>query len=87
MRLGATADFKSPYEQVRAAILVEYAPVAIGDRTYVCPVKGVAFSKMPTFQELTKSEITPPSLWTELNDVAFSQYHLFYTRSRILEDK
>jgi hypothetical protein len=57
MRLSAKADFKAPCEQARAAILVEYALDAIGDRRYVCPVKGVAFSKMPAFQEQTKSEI------------------------------
>jgi hypothetical protein len=88
MRLSVTPDFKVPYEQVRAAILVEYAPVAIGDRTYVCPVKGVALSKMPAFQEQTNSEISKvPLLRAELNEVAFTHYHVFHTQMRILEEK
>jgi hypothetical protein len=87
MRLSATSDFEAPYEQARAAILVEYAPVVIGDRTYVCPVKGVALSRMPVFQAQTKSEIAKvPLLRAELNEVAFTHYHLFHTQMRILED-
>jgi hypothetical protein len=60
----------------------------MADRIYVCPVKGVGLSRMPTIQVQTKSEITNvPLLWTELNDVAFTQYHLFHTQVRILERK
>jgi hypothetical protein len=87
MRLSAISDLKAPFEQTLAAILVEYAPIAIGDRTYVCPGKGVALSKMPTLQEATNAEIKMPPIRTELNDVAFTQYHLFYTHIRILEGK
>lgn len=88
MRLSAISNFKAPFEQALAAILVEYAPVAIGDRTHVCPVKGVALSKMPTLQGETKSETAKvPPLRTELNEVAFIHYHLFHTQMRILEDR
>lgn len=88
MRLSAISNFKAPFEQALAAILVEYAPVAIGDRTHVCPVKGVALSKMPALQGQTESTIAKvPPLRTELNDVAFTHYHLFETQMRILEDK
>jgi hypothetical protein len=48
----------------------------------------VALSKMPAFQGQTKSEIAKvPLLRAELNEVAFTHYHLFHTQTRILEDK
>jgi hypothetical protein len=51
---------------------VEYGPVVIGDKTYICPVKGVAVSG------------GWENLW--LNDVVFEQYHLFRSDVRILPD-
>ena len=88
IRLSVISNFKAPYEQALAAIVVEYAPVAIGDRTYVVPVKGVALSKMPVFQGQAKSQFARVLLLrAELNDVAFTHYHLFHTQMRILEDK
>jgi hypothetical protein len=84
----AISDFKAPYEHVRSAIPVECAPVVIGALTYVCPVKGVALSKMPALQGQTTSEIAKaPLLRAELNKMAFIHYHLFHTEARILEDK
>jgi len=71
----------------RGAILVEYAPVATGDRTYVCPVKGAALSKVSAFQGQTKSEIPKVPLRVELNEVAFTHYQVFLSQMRILEDK
>lgn len=53
-----------------ADILVEYGPIQLGDRTYICPVHSVAISQMGEVQ------------W--LNDVVFERYHLFRSQSRIL---
>jgi hypothetical protein len=50
--------------------MVEYAPVELGGKTYICPVKGVALS-----QQLTT---------ICLNDVAFDRYHLYHATARIL---
>jgi hypothetical protein len=81
LRITAIADLAPPWQHILAAILVEFAPVAIGDRTYICPVKGVALSKMPLFE--TDSPTTAP-LKTRLNDVAFTQYHRFRADVRIV---
>src|SRR5580698_1976460 len=43
LRLSEIAD-TNPVEP--ASIAVEYAPVTIGGRSYICPVRGVAFSKL-----------------------------------------
>ncbi len=53
-----------------ARIVVEYGPVEIGGKTYICPLKGIALSQG---LEL---------IW--LNVVHFQQYHLFRGSARIL---
>jgi hypothetical protein len=57
--LGMTAD-----------ILVEYGPVELGGKTYICPLKSIAI--LGGFELLS------------LNDVVFEQYHLYRADSRIL---
>lgn len=49
---------------------VEYGPVDLGDKVYICPLKGIAISQGPRF------------IW--LNDVVFEDYHLFRSNIRIL---
>lgn len=55
-----------------ADIDVEYGPVQLGGKTYICPVKSVALSQ----------DFLP--FW--LNDVAFDNYHVFRSSSRILTE-
>jgi hypothetical protein len=53
-----------------ADIVVEYGPVDLGGRKYICPLRGIALSE--------GSQLA----W--LNDVRFENYHLFRTDMRIL---
>jgi hypothetical protein len=85
LRLTVISDLAPPYQAAQAAILVEYAPVAIGARTYICPVKGVALSKMPVVTTDDNVFQNAP-LQTQLNDVAFRDFHLFRGDARILTD-
>ena len=88
LRLSEIADMTPPLEGLRAAIAVEYAPVAIGDRNCVCPVRGVAFSRIPApiAGAASRTQETPdPSQWaikTHLNDVAFTGYQVFRPDAR-----
>jgi VWFA-related protein len=45
LRLRIEADLKPDEPVSRAAILVEYGPIEIGARTYICPVRSLALSK------------------------------------------
>jgi hypothetical protein len=83
-RITEVADIESAVNGVECAIAVEYAPVEIGDRMYVCPLRSVALSKVPGYLDhgLAKGEATP--LQTHLNDVAFTEYHLFRAETRIV---
>jgi hypothetical protein len=76
---------KRPDPIVKANIVVEYGPVELGGRTYICPLKGIALSLASEARPLLggREEDFPP-LQTSLNDVAFEQYHLYRASSQVL---
>ena len=98
LRLTLQADLKPADKMVRSDILVEYGPVEIGDKIYICPVKSVSISDAPTlgpnafgFQRYRggallehDNQTAPMHLRTMLNDVVFEQYHLFHADARML---
>jgi hypothetical protein len=70
---------------VKANILVQYGPVELGGRTYICPLKGIALSLASEVQPLLGApEEDFPPLQTSLNDVVFEQYHLYRADSHVL---
>jgi hypothetical protein len=70
---------------LQSDIMVEYGPVAIGGKTYTCPVRSVSLAETGSmgvpgpFGESTSAPDTP-----HLNDVTFDNYHQFRSESRIL---
>ncbi len=86
MRLSAIADLANPQQIAAAATLVEYASVQIGDRPYVCPVHGVAYSRIPVQVAGQTAPNSAAMVQTQLNDVAFTQYHLFGSEAHIVAD-
>ena len=87
LRLTVEIDLKPGMPISRSAVMVEYAPVTIGGRAYVCPVHSVAISRQriewalhewgETFEVFGRYE-------TLLNDVTFTHYHLFRSGMKIL---
>ena len=97
LRLTLEADLKPADKIVRSDILVEYGPVEIGGKTYICPVKSVSISDAPAlpsnavdiqryFGRLLEhdNQTAPEHMRTSLNDVVFEQYHLFRADARML---
>ena len=83
LQLSRVADAGPPFAMLKAAIMVDYAPVKIGERDYICPVRGVAFSEIP----VPTAGMAPGSdlpIKTSLNDIAFTHYHEFGSEARIL---
>jgi len=83
LRLSRVADPAPPNAAMKAAIIVDYAPVKIGDQSYVCPARGVAFSMIP----VPSAGVSDPSalpMQTKLNDIEFTHYHQFGSEARIL---
>ncbi len=83
-RISVQADHLHSNAMTEASILVEYAPVLIGGSTYICPVRGVANSNQPISGSIGSSNGPSIQLLTFVNDVSFTQYHLFRSESRVL---
>ena len=98
LRLTLKADLKPADKMARSDILVEYGPVEIGGKTYICPVKSVSISDAPALGTNAfglqryrggallehDSHTAPMHLRAMLNDVVFEQYHLFHANARML---
>jgi VWFA-related protein len=83
LRLSEVADAASPHAAMQAAIVVYYAQVKIGNQSYICPVRGVAFSMIPVPSAAASDEASEP-IQVNLNDVAFTHYHEFGSEARIV---
>ncbi len=78
-RITMLANLEAGPSMAVANIAVEYGPVLIGDKTYNCPVHGVATSQDINVDSAGKA-------LAQLNDIAFTGYHLFRGDVRILPD-
>jgi hypothetical protein len=85
--LRVTVQAEQPLSSpiLQSDIMVEYGPVAIGAKTYTCPVRSVSIGETGSMGapgllgESTSAPDTPL-----LNDVTFENYHQFRSESRIL---
>ncbi len=99
-RLSQIADMTAPNRAMRAEIVVDYAPVTIAGRNYICPVSGVAYSLIPLNSaaarmaatnrrggpvQLTLDQSSGPAQ-IRLNDIAFTNYHEFRAEARIVSN-
>ncbi len=84
LRITVVADLVPPFEMVKISLLVEYGAFPIGGTTYICPVKGVALSKMPVGVGSGEPLNAASPAQTQLNVVAFTDYHLFRSDARIV---
>lgn len=81
LRLTLIAEMQPPWQTVQAAIVVEYGPVLLGGKPYICPLHSVDLAREPLAEE---AQSVAPTLRTSLNDVRFTSYHLFHAEARIL---
>jgi hypothetical protein len=85
LRLMLIADAKPTDRLTQANILVEYGPVVLDGKTYVCPVRSVALSVAAGVQYYSaQNQPAPRFLQTSLNDVVYERYHLFHADARIV---
>jgi hypothetical protein len=91
LRVTVIAELKLDNPITSADLAVDYGPVEIGGRTYICPVKSVAVSDVRmVLQQLNFSTgaVEGTSLGVSksyLNEVQFKDYHLFRAETRILD--
>ena len=87
LRLSVVAALNNDSPVTRADILVDYGPVVIGGKTYICPVKSVSVTTAQIVQLAPGGyplarQLQP--LKTMLNHVTFENYHVFRSESRVL---
>jgi hypothetical protein len=83
-RITVEASRLAADSTTESSILVEYGPVAIGGIAYICPVRAVALSKRPTLSANGSGVTASAPIQTCVNDVSFTQYHVFRSDARIL---
>ncbi len=84
LQITLDADLPSDAPMVASRLAVQYAPVEIGGKTYICPVRGTAVSVVHD-RELELLIGAGPERFVNL--VSFTNYHKFVSTSRILTDK
>ena len=86
MRLTLIADLKPGDPVINADLMVEYGPIELGGKAYICPVKSVALSLehiiYRTAISAAAAALGAPQL--RVNDELFKQYHLFRADAHIL---
>ena len=80
MRIALEADLKTGDPISRVTTVVEYGPVVIGERSFICPVRSLAISREnPT---LNGHPNDSPTLL--VNETSFTNYHRLGATVRIL---
>jgi hypothetical protein len=74
---------EDPDSALITGVVVEYAPVEIGGRVFICPVHSVGIYST---REPTGEAAAPNQYHRFINDVTFTQYHVFGSESRIIPD-
>ena len=87
LRLVYRSDPKSTTPMTRSDIMIEYGPVEIGGKTYVCPLRSVSIMRSRSVRIVSEWDEAFRG-WgpyeTMLNDVSFDGYHMFRSESRML---
>jgi VWFA-related protein len=89
-RITVIADLGPGDPLVTASIAVQYGPIDIGGKTYICPIRSEAIAQRRLTQKrggaIPSTAISQGPIWTRLNEVSFTQYHIYRGQSRILTD-
>jgi hypothetical protein len=93
LRVTIEAELTADDPVTRAALMVEYGPVEIGGKTFICPIRSVALSKTRIIKmhhgKVNRAGWNNPNRGPqqlELNDVQFIHYHQFRAETRILTE-
>jgi len=82
LRISIEIDEKGNEQFRRVAVMVEYAPVQVGDRIFICPARSLALDLGITDANSTMGD--EPTGWLKI--ATYSSYHRFAATTRILAD-
>jgi VWFA-related protein len=87
LRVTVDAHLEPRLMILSSGVVVEYGPVVIGEKTYICPIRSVSISRWRGVVILTEWGQTfgvYGRYKTMLNDMTFGKYHVFRAQSRVL---
>ncbi|MGB6689416.1 MAG: hypothetical protein WBE76_16405 [Terracidiphilus sp.] len=87
LRLDIRADLQSTTPLARSDIMIEYGPVDIGGKAYICPIRSISIDRAQSVSvhaAWNESFMAYGPYATMLNDIAFDRYHIFRSESRVL---
>jgi VWFA-related protein len=88
LRIEVQADLEGFVPLNRSAVMVTYAPVVIGGKTYICPVHSVSLWRARSVNTLREWDTQDFLTWgpyaTKLNDFRYDAYRVFRGESRML---
>lgn len=89
LRLEAKADLQGFVPLHRSDVVVEYGPVDIGGKSFMCPTRRVSVMRSRSVMQLREwgdDFRTYGPYATTMNDISFDDYHMFRADSRMLTD-
>ncbi|MGO9340033.1 MAG: VWA domain-containing protein [Terracidiphilus sp.] len=89
LRFDVHAEPKSTTPLARSDIVIEYGPVEIGGKTYICPQRSISIVRMRSVRTLSEWDETFRTYGpyaAMLNDIRFDQYHVFRSEAHMLND-
>jgi len=84
LRITLEAELKDSDPITRAATVVQYGPVKIGDQRYICPLHSLAVSTEPPTYNANGEPRSPSVLL--INETSFTEYHRLGSTMRVLAD-
>jgi len=87
LRIEADADLDESGPLEASSIVVRYGPVEIGGKTYICPLSSISLWRSlseSTLQDWDEKFLTWGPYESTVNDIRYSDYHMFQARARIL---
>lgn len=82
LRISIEADLKDRDPVKRAGALVEYGPVSIGERSFICPMRSLTIHMNP----INPNDLSGSTPLLKLNENLFTNYHRFASTTRILTE-
>ena len=67
-----------------SSVMVEFGPAQIAGISYICPLRGVTIAKYFDPFEYNRQDRAPTPYRTSINDISFTDFHVFRSESRVL---
>jgi hypothetical protein len=67
-----------------SSVMVEFGPAQIAGISYICPLRGVTIARYFDPFEYNRQDHPPTPYRTSINDISFTEFHVFRSESRVL---